>query len=196
MRHAWLGLLVAVGMMLGAVAPASAQSRRTRVTSDRVTLGASLGYGFRITDEGDLDDDANPYGLGLGARVGYTVDSGLYLGGLFNYFVGESVGNDSVNGRLNQLNVAGVAGYDIAFGQRAVLRPGVGVGATVVTGEVCVAGECIEDRTDPYLLVAPSLELIISIGSLYFGGEARYMWLPDDEIPDGALFGVNVGALL
>lgn len=198
MKKLSLGLIAMIALLIGAAAPASAQVRRDsgRVTDNKLSLGASLGYGFRVTDEGDLDDDANPYGLGLGVRGGYTIPGGLYLGGLFQYFGGEEAGNDTVNGHINQMNFAGDIGYDIALGNRFVLRPLVGLGATIVTGEICVLGQCADDQTDPYFLVAPGVNAVVGLGALYLGGEIRYFFLPDDEIPDGFLVGLNIGALL
>lgn len=197
MGHAFLtGCLLVGALMVAGATPASAQEmRRDNATANRATVGLSLGYGFRVTDDGDLDDDANPYGVGLGIRGGYTLEPGLYLGGLFNYFWGESVGNDTVNGRINQMNVAADIGFDIGLGERAVLRPVLAVGATIVTGEVCVLGSCSDDQSDPYLLLAPGVQLIVAFDGVFVGGEARYFFLPDDESPDGLLFAGNVGAI-
>lgn len=197
MKYIWLGSIVIAVLVVGVCTPASAQSRhRGRATADRASASLSLGYGFRVTDEGDLDDDANPYGLGIGARVGYTLHDGLYLGGLFNYFLGEEVGDNETNGRLNQMNFAADVGYDVAIGDRAVLRPLIGFGATIVKGEVCVLGVCADDQTDPYLLIAPGIDLVVAFDRLFVGGVLRYHWLPDDEIPDGLMIGANLGALL
>lgn len=192
-----LGVLCVAGLAAGA-APASAQElQRGLVTANKLSLGASVGYAFRVSDDGDLDDDANPYGVGLGLRGGYTLGGGLYLGGLFNYFLGESAGGDVVNGRVNQMNIAGEAGFDIALGERAVLRPVVGLGASIAMGEICVLDSCAEDQTDPYLLIAPGVDVVIALGeNFYLGGEARYFYLPDDEFPDGLLLAANIGALL
>jgi len=178
-------------------APASAQVRGDgRATSDKVSLAVALGYGFVVTDDGDLDGDANPYALGFGLRGGYTLDAGIYLGLLSQIYGGEKVGNDTVNGRIYQMNFAGELGYDLALGDTAVLRPSVAIGSTVSMGEVCVLGRCTSDHTDPYLLVAPAVTLVISLGKLYLGGELRYFYLPDNDFPDGLLFGGQVGVLL
>ncbi len=197
MNTRWLCSVVIATALIAASATVSAQSRREQLaTADRGSASVSIGYGARVTDEGDLDDDANPYGLGLGARVGYTLHDGLYLGGSFNYFLGEEVGNDDTNGRLNQMTFAGDVGYDIGFGEGVVLRPVIGLGATIVQGEVCVVGICADDQTDPYFLVAPGVDLVLAFNRLFVGGSLRYLWLPDDEIPDGLLIGANLGALL
>lgn len=197
MSRSWIRALVVSVTLVGVAAPAAAQLRPgDRVTSEKLTLGASLGYGFRITDDGNFDNDPNPYGIGLGARAGYTLDAGLYLGGLFNYFWGDRAGGDSVNARINQVTLGGDVGYDIPLGDRAVLRPVLGIGATIVMGEICVLGSCADDQSDPYLLLAPGVVLVIALGDLYLGAEARYFYLPDDAFPDGLLLGGNIGALL
>lgn len=189
--------ILAVVTLASIAAPASAQVRRGGLaTANKVSLAVALGYGFVVTDEGDLDDDANPYGLGFGLRGGYTLDAGIYLGGLYQLYGGEKVGNDTVNGRMYQTNVAGEIGYDLALGDALVLRPSVAIGSTVALGEVCVLDRCTSDHTDPYLLVAPAATLVISLGKLYIGGEARYFFLPDNDIPDGFLLGAQVGVLL
>jgi hypothetical protein len=196
-RIAGLVTVLGVVLLVGFASPASALgSDSDSVTDDRVSLSVGLGYGFRVTEEGDLDQDANPYGLGIGARGGYTFPGGFYLGGLFNYYVGENVGGDTVNGRISQFNLAGDVGGDLTLARAVILRPVLGIGATVVTGEICTLGQCAEDQTDPYLLLAPGLHLIIGVGSFFVGGEARYYYLPDDEIPDGMFFGANIGGLL
>lgn len=199
MHRSWslsLGLLL-VGSVLGVSSSAGAQVRSDGLaTANKLSLGASIGYAFRVTDEGDLEDDANPYGLGLGLRAGYTLNGGLYLGGLFNYFLGESFDNALASGRANQMNLAGDVGYDIRIGGNAVLRPVLGVGATVALGEVCVLDRCENSESDLLLLLAPGVNLVVAIGELYVGGEARYYYMPDDNLPDGLYFGGNIGALL
>ena len=189
-------LVVAAAMALLA-SPASAQDRpKPRATANKVTLGVAVGYGFRVTDEGNLDSDANPYGVGLGLRAGYTLDAGIYLGALSQFFAGTRVGNDTVSGRIYQMNLAAEVGYDLKLGDNLVLRPSVAIGSTVSLGERCVLGRCTSDHTDPFLLVAPAATLIVSMGKVYVAAEARYFYLPDDAIPDGLLLGGNVGVLL
>ena len=49
-------------------------------TAGAIQLGGTLGYGLSL-EEGDF----NPLGLGLGVNGGITLDSGLYVGALFDY---------------------------------------------------------------------------------------------------------------
>lgn len=197
MKTLAFGLTVTLAMWLGATSAAEAQRRYGgHATEGAATLSLNLGYGFRVTDEGNLDDDANPYGTTLGARGGYTLDGGLYLGGLFNYFWGEEVGDEDTGGHLNQASVAADVGYDIGVGDNIVLRPLAGIGVTILSGEVCVLGQCADDQSDPYWLVAPGVDLLVSLGEIFVGGEARYLWLPDDEIPDGFMLTASIGAIL
>jgi hypothetical protein len=189
--------ILAVVTLASIAAPASAQVRRGGLaTANKVSLAVALGYGFTVTDEGDLDGDPNPYALGFGLRAGYTLDAGVYLGLLSQIYGGEKVGNDTVNGRIYQTNFAAEIGYDLALGDTLALRPSVAIGSTVSMGEVCVLDRCSSDHTDPYLLVAPAVTLVIALGKLYVGGEVRYFFLPDNDIPDGLLLGAQIGVLL
>lgn len=196
MRIQWpIGLTVVI-LVSGLAGSAHAQVRREGLaTDDRVSLSALLGYGLRISNDGDLDDNANPYGVAIGLRGGYTI-SRVYLGGLFDYFVGEGVSGGPVSGHLNQINLAADVGYDIAASFQTVIRPSIAIGTTVVTGDICVLNRCDQDQTDALFLVAPSVAVLVAFDRIYVGGEIRYFYLPDDGVPDGLLFGIDVGALL
>src|SRR4051794_10315238 len=63
---------------------------------------------------GDLD--RNPYGAGLGLRLGVTLPASIYLGGSFDYFFGasENAGLDTeISSSILQLMAR--AGYDFGF---------------------------------------------------------------------------------
>ncbi len=120
-------------------------------TERRVGLGAGLDYrlylGGLYLGGLYLGDAAGeipaPYGLGLGARAGYTFDPNLYLGAKLNYFFGTSrrfPQYGDVEGSLRILEYGAEGGYDFGIGRFFALRPKVGIGAARVTANVRVEG--------------------------------------------------------
>src|SRR5262245_660864 len=62
--------------------------------------------------------------FGLGLNAGYTLDMGLYLGGLFDYFFAER----GVDVWFLMFDI----GFDIGFGDKFVLRPTGSIGPATV----------------------------------------------------------------
>lgn len=103
----------------------------------RTSFALLLGYGFTFAES----NSANIYGLGFGVRGGYDVAGVLYVGGIFNYWVGETFdvtssdpGNEGEPEQwsVNQMQLGLEAAYDIALIEEFSLRPmfGVGLGFT------------------------------------------------------------------
>ena len=182
--------LVALLLALGSATTAAAQN--TALTAGKGTVSATLGYGIYVGE-----GDGNPYGLGLGVRGGYTLDMNLYVGGLFNFFVGETDSVGGVDSSARFIQIAAEVGYDIAV-ESVVIRPSLGIGAGIfsVSTSGSVAGVDLDSSdSETYLLLAPGANVIVPLGGFFVGGELRYFWIPTEDYGDGLLIAANVGAI-
>jgi len=115
--------------------------------------GGALGTGF-----------SNVYGVGIGARIGYTLSSGIYLGGAFTQFVGSLPKSASFLGAE--------AGYKLFPSSHWELRPYV------------FAGPAVIDRGgggDVGLALQPSILGAYHFGPWFISADARVYALPDPE---------------
>src|SRR5690606_4455465 len=95
-------------------------------------------YGLYMGD--DEGDPPNPYGLGLGAGVGYTLGPGVYLGGEFNYFLGSSETTAGIEVSQNVYHFGAQVGYDLGLTPELVLRPELGISWASASGEISGGG--------------------------------------------------------
>jgi len=135
--------------------------------------------------------DRNPYGGGLGLRLGVTLPASIYLGGSFDYFFGESenAGLDTeISNSILQFMVR--AGYDFGFGP-VTLRPQLGFGlssAKTSVGDV--------DNSDSKYALAPGAEFVFGLGLLSLSAEASYNVVlsgTTNESPNALILGVGLG---
>lgn len=191
MNYSTLARLAALVSTLVLTAPVAAQEAAP--TAEKITLSATLGYGISM-DDGDF----NPYGLGLGVRGGYTLDMNVYVGGFFNFFLGESeeiLGVD-VSARILPLALEG--GYDIVAGP-VVIRPTLGLGLAIAMSSASGSQGGVEidsSDTETRLLLAPGANVLYPIDNLFVGGELRYYWIPSEDSGDAFLIAANIGTML
>jgi hypothetical protein len=121
----FLAPLTALVLTIGVTGTTAAQERAP--TANKGSAGATLGYGVHVGGGGD-----NIYGLGLGAHGGYTLDMNLFVGGFFNYFLGESSSEAGVEYSANMMQISGEIGYDVGLGA-IVIRPSIGLGVSIFT---------------------------------------------------------------
>jgi hypothetical protein len=97
--------------------PSDAPADDAPATAGVLQLEAGFRYGFDLGDA-----EVGPWGPGIGLGLGYTLASGVYLGGLVEYFFGESgpVGVNDVD--TNLIQVAAEGGYDLALSDYWVAR--------------------------------------------------------------------------
>src|SRR5688500_2483467 len=95
-------------------------------TANKLQIGGGLNYGLYMGD--DEGDPPNPYGLGLGVDLGYTLGLGVYLGGEFNYFFGGSKEESGIEVATNIMQYGAEVGYDIGLSPELVIRPKLGIG--------------------------------------------------------------------
>jgi hypothetical protein len=120
--------------------------------------------------------------LGLGARGGYTLPNGFYIGGMFDYFIGEtqtvSSGGTSVSASAHMWDVGAEGGFDFSLTDAVMIRPFIGLGIAEASGQVCmdqVGGPmCINaSNSDSFIEVGGLINYLT--GSLMFGGDVRLL---------------------
>jgi len=137
------------------------------------------------------DPDRNPYGAGLGLRLGVTLPASIYLGGSFDYFFGasEDAGLDTeISSSILQLMAR--AGYDFGFGP-VTLRPQLGFGLS--EAKASVGGV---DTSDSQAALAPGAELVFGLGLLSLSAEASYNVVLSSNAnasSDALILGVGLG---
>lgn len=119
--------------------------------------------------------------LGLGLNAGYTLNMGLYLGGLADWYFAQ-------NGYDVSFFMFDI-GYDIGFGDKFVLRPSGTVGVVTAWFDRCLAtpggtDSCESDSSSEFGLTAGA-NAIYAIGQLTIGEELRFFWGHDLEISHG-----------
>lgn len=177
--------MMAAGLLL-AVGTASADPA---FTTGKPSVSGQLNYGI-FTGEGDT----NPYGLGLGVKGGYTLDMNLYVGGAFDYFFGKSEDVGPASASLRMWMLQGEVGYDLGVAPNVVIRPKGGVGLTNATAKLCINDNCNSDSKG-YFSIAPGVQGLYSLDSLFLTAEARYdILFGTDQNANGFLLGVGAGA--
>lgn len=158
------------------------------------------------------DEDVNAFGPGLGVRLGYTLDMGLYLGADFDYFFGESrdagggipgLAAGGGSGTFNQYNVLAEIGYDFWIYDHGILRPKLGLGVGIAHISACVnvnvlgagASTCNGDSRSGFAL-APGLQFMHVFDVAYITAELRFQndFISDISDPQAFIFGIGVGA--
>lgn len=137
----------------------------------QLSIGLLLGYGF----EHEKTFGVNPYSLGIGVRGGYTLDFGLYLGGMFTYFIGTEdegmsavTAGGTVTASAHYLEILAEVGYDVWIA-KFVLRPylGMGVGVGVQDGTV------YPSPVNSFAF-APGVSLFYTFGAAFLGVDIRF----------------------
>jgi opacity protein-like surface antigen len=142
---------------------------------------------------GSLSDDVglNPYGGGIGLRLGVTLPASLYLGGSFDYFFGESETNAvDVEQSISALTVMARVGYDLGIGP-VTLRPQLGLGLAQTHAEF---GGVSTSESD--FALAPGAEFIFGLGLLSLSAEANYNVVlvgDEDQSMNAWILGLGLG---
>jgi len=147
-----LRTIVLTGLcLLGLTSTASAQEQFRAPTWSRVTGSA----GLRLASDN--------LGVGLGARAGYTLPQGIYVGGQTDYFFGEN--------SLSALSFMAEGGYDFGVVENLVLRPVLLLGLVDISVDNC--SSCGATEVDvglggqAYYYITPQLNV---------GGELRVLF--------------------
>jgi hypothetical protein len=168
---------------LCALISATTAKAETPFTADKIQVGGGLNYGIFMGD--DEGDPPNPYNLGLGLDLGYTLGPGVYLGGEFNYFFGSSEETLGIEVSSNIMQYGVVVGYDLGLTPELVLRPQVGIGMGSATVEVS-GGGFDDSQSESGLFIPIGAGILYSMGSWYLGGDLRYsLFSITSEVSDG-----------
>jgi len=160
-----------------------------------LSLGALFGYGIDFED-----GDVNPFGVTLGARAGFTMDSNLYIGGTGIFHVGESeetsLGGITVESSLRMLQIGAEVGYDLHTSS-LLIRPYAGLGLNVAFISATVSGtggtdmDTSDSETDLYLNLGGAL--LYPIDNFFVGGDVHLANVFSDETLTGLVFALTAG---
>lgn len=165
-------LLTFLASLLLLASGASAQD--VAVTAGKTQLGARIGYGVIAGDS-----EPTPYAVGLGGSLGYTTrESQVYLGAEYTYHLGETieleVGSETVELRANAYDVGAKIGYDLAAGNRSVLRFQSGVGLLSWS-----AATVLGRGHERYIYLSPGLTIVHYLAEdVSVGATAEYLLVP------------------
>jgi hypothetical protein len=143
----------------GTERPAGPPQRRVR---EGVSASANVGSGFSDT-----------YGLGVGARAGWSFPNGIYAGGAIEYFAGHTVNNQMAHATF----LGGEVGYEVFLTRdgRWELMPFV-FGGPAFVKTVQTAPFIVETQTS--FGIQPGLLTQYRFGNAFIGGEVRGMVTP------------------
>jgi hypothetical protein len=125
-----------------------------------IEASAGLGSGF-----------ADTYGLGFEGRVGYTFKNGIYAGGGAQYYVGQTVNDQTAHAAF----VGGEVGYKLYPTARVEVRPYLFGGAAFITQ---VRSSPVSVVPTNGVAVQPGVTATYHFGDAFIGGDARYMAIP------------------
>jgi hypothetical protein len=157
--------MLAVATAIAATSAASLASADTYVVRERPE-GVRVDE-YRYSRGAELGGYAGVgYGVGAGARVGGTVDPGVYLGGAFTYYSG------------NAAFVGGEVGYKIWPGYRWELRPYLFMGpAFVRVGDEGFGRR--PDQPDVVFAFQPGFLAAYHLGAVYLAADGRAYVTPN-----------------
>jgi hypothetical protein len=156
--------LAAVASALLASSAAKAAVLVVAGTPEREQAGVVVGGGIHpgAQLEGNFGSGFNSvYNVGFGARLGFTTDSGIYLGGNLQHFVGQDV----VGSPHNTL-IGGEIGLKVFPTYRLELRP------------YGFAGDQISGAGNSQLAVAPGIVAAYHFGPGFIDVDGRYLVTP------------------
>jgi hypothetical protein len=119
----------------------------------------------------------NHLNLGIGARGGYTLPQGVYIGGVFDYFLGEN--------SAHLFDVGAEGGYDFKINDAMMVRPFIGLGIASV--RACVGDVC-NSASDTFIELGGLVDYFLA--QLYVGGELRIISADDSALVIGAHVGL------
>jgi hypothetical protein len=152
-------------------------------TTERATFAGGVRYG---------SENLN---LGLGFRGGYTLSMNLYLGGLFEYWFGESEDFPGGSASASGFDLMFEGGYDFGLTPEFTLRPLGGIGLFKASGEACVTdpfggGETCTSASNSKAAGSIGGQALYDVGGFNVGGELRLLFADETA----ALIGANIGA--
>jgi len=187
----WVGGLVWAGVLGGWPLVARAE--------ERVEVAYSGSVGALYGGLPDATDSVNPYGAGLGLRLGLTLPQRTYVGVSYEHFFGDSVSTFADGGASHTAatteQLQGWMGYEFQRGG-VVALPCFGAGAAYRTDETLIANARGWERTGDDALgvvVSAALLVLVPIGPVSLLLEARYAIGPEDVVAGGQAMVAGAG---
>ncbi len=178
-----------------ALGPAPKPAEKPAGDGKHWSAGLVVGWAFK-TDWRAGDLGADPYGLGMGLRGGYSFDFKLYTGVYFNYYLGSSQTGTSALLNVPAMKHAasymqyGVeAGYDAWIGS-IILRPSLQIGVAMALTDNSANGAT---TTVTRLMFGPGFTLIDPIGEFFIGADARALLVPSSNGVSAVFLGLTGG---
>ena len=175
-------------------APASDPfAREPPASAGVLQLEAGFRYGFNLGDS-----EVGPWGPGIGLGVGYTLQSGIYLGALAEYFFGQSGRVNASDIDTNLIQLVGEAGYDFALAKHWVARGKGFVAGTRIARENCSVGmtpgggSC-NDYAYFNLGLGPGARLMYLGRRLSFSVDGRYEIVFSDPRQSAIILSAGIG---
>lgn len=185
LKRASLLAFTVVCLALLAVAPAAKAEPRT---VNMLQVGAGFRYGIELED-----GDFNPWGPGLGLDVGYTTQQQLYIGGVFDYFFGDSESGPGGSVDANIWHLGAEGGYDLGD-ETVVIRPKLGLGVATIVGELCLTGFGCQDDSETDFALTPGAQLMLFPGSVMLSLDLRYQFIfADPDTVNALIFSIGIG---
>jgi hypothetical protein len=119
----------------------------------------------------------NHLNLGVGARGGYTLPQGVYIGGSLDYFLGES--------SAHVFDIDAEGGYDFKINDALMVRPFIGLG--IAWSRSCVADVC-SSGSDTFIGLGGLVDYFLP--QFFIGGELRIMSAENTAVVIGAHVGL------
>jgi hypothetical protein len=141
----------------GTEAP-TATPGRPRVR-EGIEAGAQLGTGFTDT-----------YGLGFGARVGFTFGFGAYVGGSLTHYIGNSVETLTADESAHATFLGAEGGYKLFVAERWEIRPYLFLGPGFLTS---VEQNPFFSESKTRLALQPGLLTAYHFGQFYVSLEGK-----------------------
>jgi hypothetical protein len=148
-------------------------------------------------------DSVNPFGVGLGLRLGVTLPGRLYFGLSYEHFFGgppsrfSNIAAYETEATLDDLQAW--VGYQLPL-DGVTLRPCLGIGAGYKQEETLTTDARGQERSEENALgvvASGALQLIFPVGPASMLIEGRYSMVPEALAEaDGLLVGVGFGAEL
>ena len=187
----------AVALLSSVLASSATAEAEPPATARAVQVGLGFVYGQEL-EKGSF----NPWGTGIGVAGGYTLAQGIYLGGNFDYFLGEEAQRFEPTDpgySANYWELMAMGGYDFGLSEHWVLRPKLGAGIAQLRFEVCVTDlvgdneACTADsETDP--MIAPGVSILYLGPSFSLSIDTRYdMIFADEEMANAIVWSFGIG---
>ena len=202
------GILTFITTSMAVASPTTSQEKLGLSVSGHAHFGVGLNLNeYPLSGTQQTFSDPNPYGFGVGARMGYTAPFNLYIGGVFDYYFGSSTEVSvadiaSLELSASSWNVAGEIGYDLELFENFTIRPLIGLGYYELSGSLDASNSLANlsltlDGDVSSFAISPGLMANIVINEVIFATGGLHAVLPTEQFelaPKSLTFSVGVGA--